>query len=362
MSLAVNLAEKAYIPDPLIRMKIRRLLRERVQALYKGGAERAYSRFETFKTYLSTGDISEHSEASKRQHYELPAEFFAAVFGKHVKYSSGYWPSEDTTLDESEDRMLELTCERAELEDGQDILELGCGWGSLTLWMAEKYPNSKITAVSNAEGQKAWIHKAAKQRGLSNIEVITSDIAELELEGSFDRVVSVEMFEHLRNYKALLKKISALLKDDGLLFVHVFCHREYGYRFESAGEDNWMGKYFFSGGVMPSDQLFFQFQDDLVMQKHWIVNGVHYAKTCRAVLDNIDAKKEELLELFKRTYGNQEAERWFQRWRIFFMAYEETFRFRNGEEWWVSHNLMRKRNQKSLRPQQKIAGLQRATA
>lgn len=343
MSFSMSLAERGLLPDFIIRMGIRHQLKSRLAEVYAGSPEEQDDRYRQFKNYLSTGEISEHSEESKKQHYEVPAEFFAMTFGKNVKYSSGYWPLQETTLDESEDHMLELTCLRAQLQDGQTILELGCGWGSLTLWMAEHFPNSKITAVSNALGQKKHIEEKAKKKGLQNIEVVTTNVKDFQAEANtYDRIVSVEMFEHLRNYCELLKRCSSWLKDEGKIFIHVFCHHEFGYQFETTKTPSWMAENFFSGGVMPSDRLFYELDTPLKVESHWAVSGIHYAKTCEAVLKNIDLKKTKIKELFEKTYGKNEADLWIQKWRIFYMAYAETFKFRGGTEWCVSHNLLRK--------------------
>lgn len=238
--------------------------------------------------------------------------------------------------------MLALTLERAEIKDGQHILELGCGWGSITFALAKANPNGSVTAVSNSQTQREFILTKAQKLGLTNIEVITCDVNHLELDQKFDRVVSVEMFEHVRNYKNLLAKISSWLKDDGKLFVHIFTHRTTAYKFEVKDSSDWMSKYFFSGGIMPSEHLFYYFQDDLKVRRHWVEPGVHYAKTARAWLEKMDQNKEAIIESFKGHYGPNEAEKWFQYWRVFYMACEELWAYRNGNEWSITHYLWSK--------------------
>ena len=343
MSILIHLAETGRLPDRLIRFGISVLNGQRLRSEHRGGIEALREHQRAFVAMLRQSPIAVLTEAANEQHYELPPEFFTAVLGKHRKYSCCYYPTGAERLDEAEEKMLTLTCERAQLSDGMDILELGCGWGSLTLWMAERYPAARITAVSNSDPQREFITALCRERSIGNVEVITADMNHFYTEKRFDRVVSVEMFEHMRNYELLLRKVASWMKSDGKLFVHLFCHKEYAYRFETEGEGNWMGRHFFSGGIMPSDDLLLYFQDAVVLQDHWRIDGTHYERTADHWLENMDVKKHKIMPVLERTYGKKDAALWFQRWRIFFIACAELWGFRDGREWWVAHYLFRKR-------------------
>jgi len=279
----------------------------------------------------------------------VPTEFYEYVLGKHLKYSGCYYSDRQeapaSNLDAAEARMLALTCERARLADGERILELGCGWGSLSLWMAANYPNARITAVSNSRTQKQHIDAVARERGLANLEVITRDANVLEFPAGtqFERVVSVEMFEHMRNYQALLARIAAWMAPKATLFVHIFTHRAFAYPFEVRDETDWMAKYFFTGGVMPSDDLLLYFQRDVLLLEHWQVPGWHYSLTSEAWLQNMDRNREQIMPVLERTYGRAQSVRWWVYWRLFFMACAELWGYDGGREWLVSHYLFEKR-------------------
>lgn len=339
MALTIELMERKLLPDAAIRIGIRRLLAQRIAELSAPGAT---VREKSFIESLREQPVAVETDKANEQHYEVPSVFFHEVLGPRLKYSSCYWPDGVTSLEQAEEEMLALTCERAAIDDGMRILELGCGWGSLSLWMAAAYPNSHITAVSNSHSQRTFIEQRAAKEGLRNVTVITADVNQFETElHAYDRVISVEMFEHMRNYTTLLERIAQWLKPDGQLFIHIFCNRDHVYPFETEGDDNWMGRYFFTGGLMPSEALMKTFDRHLSVTQQWRVNGLHYAKTLRAWLDTMDRKSERVLPILKEAYGEQEGTRWFQRWRIFFMACEELFAYNEGNTWFVTHLLMR---------------------
>lgn len=338
-----TLLEKNLLPDSLIRFGIRRLLKQRLKEEDMGNLEIQQHRLMSFIGELKQSPIAVHTLAANEQHYEVPTEFYRLVLGKHLKYSSGYWRNGIKDIDRSEEDMLQLTCERAQLKDGQKILELGCGWGSLSLFMAKTFPNSIITAVSNSRTQKSFIDEQAQARGLKNLKIITADMNEFTIEDRFDRAISVEMFEHMRNYQKLLEKAAGFLKPEGRLFVHIFTHREFAYPFEVRDDSDWMAKYFFTGGIMPSDHLLLYFADHFKIRQHWRVSGIHYAKTSEAWLMNMDRNKSEIMLLFKSTYGETSALKWWVYWRVFFMACAELWGYREGKEWFVSHYLFERR-------------------
>ena len=342
MSL-IDLCERGLVPDSLTRYGIRRLCAQRLREEHANDAVAAWSRFRALRDELRQSPLAIETDAANRQHYEVPARFFELCLGKRLKYSSCLYPTGRETLDQAEDAMLALYGERAQLADGQKILELGCGWGSLTLWMAEKFPKATITGVSNSHGQRQHIMAQAAQRGLGNIEIITEDVNALELTDRYDRVVSIEMFEHMRNYAGLLRKVSSWLKDDGRLFVHIFCHRELMYPFETAGDDNWMGRYFFTGGLMPAADTLLHFQDDLALDDQWRLSGTHYEKTSNHWLENQDRNRDEVMQVLKQAYGEKDAARWFQRWRMFWMACAELFGYDDGNQWLVGHYRFKRR-------------------
>jgi cyclopropane-fatty-acyl-phospholipid synthase len=334
-----DLLAKDLLPDAVIRFGIRQRLAHVISKNKEPNIEAQRARLLRYVAELKAMPVAIATQEANEQHYEVPTRFYQLCLGKHLKYSSGYWPEDTTTFDESEAIMLAMTCERADLADGQRILELGCGWGSLSLWMAEHYPNAQITSVSNSRTQKEFIDAEAAKRGLKNLTIVTANMISFEGvgDGIFDRCVSVEMFEHMKNYQELLRRVSTWLKSGGKLFVHIFTHRDYAYHFEATSEADWMAKYFFTGGQMPSDDLLLYFQDHLNIEAHWCVSGMHYSKTSEAWLSKMDANKAEIMPLFRQTYGEDQAVKWWSYWRIFFMACAELWGYREGEEWIVSH-------------------------
>ena len=336
ISNLIELAERGIVPDYLIRAGIVKNCKTRLKNESSSNNEQVSINKQNWIAQMKESPIALVPEKANEQHYEVPPSFFENVLGKNLKYSSGYWPDGTKTLDDSEDAMLELSFNRAKLIDGNSILELGCGWGSFTCYMASKLKNSKIIAVSNSKDQKEHILMRCKQQDLNNIEVITADMNDFETENKFDRVVSIEMFEHMRNYKKLLSKIDSWLNDEGKLFIHIFSHESVVYPFENQGEADWMAREFFSGGMMPSHDLLLHFQDDLKIDDIWRMSGTHYSKTSLAWVNKMDQNKDVIMKIFSDTYGN-EAKLWFQRWRIFFMSCEKLFGYANGSEWGVSH-------------------------
>lgn len=327
------LAESGIVPDWLIRIGIRQLLAKRLEHSVESSVAE-------FATQLRAGPLAVDTRSANEQHYEVPAGFFQSALGPRMKYSSCFYPNSSTTLAEAEEEMLKMTCERAQLIDGQEILELGCGWGSLTLWMAETYRNSSITAISNSVSQRRFIEAKAESLGLTNVTVITADMREWVSERKYDRIVSVEMFEHMRNYALLFSRVASWLKTDGKLFVHIFCHKTTPYLFETEGQDNWMGRNFFTGGIMPSADLFSHFGEYLTIEQQWEVSGMHYWRTCEDWLRKADQNRPEILRALGERLPLAEAKKGFQKWRMFFMACAELFRYREGKEWYVAHYLM----------------------
>jgi len=351
LSLGIDAIERGLVPDAIVRAAIRKLCAQRLRDCDRRNAVANERVLQMFAESMRTGPIAPVPEKANEQHYELPPEFFSAVLGPHRKYSSCYWPTESATLVAAERAALDITSERADLSDGHTILELGCGWGSLSLWMADRFRNSRITVISNSTPQRQFIEAQAASRWLYNLRVITADINQFDADThSFDRVVSVEMFEHMRNYEQLLDRIAHWLRPDGKLFVHHFCHREFAYRFETDSDADWMGRYFFTGGLMPSEHLLRHFDKHMTVVKHWAWDGTHYQRTSEAWLANLDARRREVLPILETTYGRADAVRWFYRWRMFFIAVAEVFGYGKGHEWFLSQSLLQRNEALQMTP------------
>jgi len=332
-ALAMLAADRAWVPDALIRLGIRRFLKqrldeERIKKL-NGAAQR-------FLDDLSSAPLAIHTEAANAQHYEVPATFYAQALGPRRKYSCCLYSSTDMPLAQAEEAMLALTVERAEIEDGMHVLDLGCGWGSLSLYLAERFPNARITGVSNSRSQRDYILAEARERGFNNVRIITADVNSFVAPSLYDRVVSIEMFEHLRNHGRMLQRIADWLRPGGKLFVHHFCHADYCYPYEASSPSDWMAEHFFTGGMMPSFDLLAHYSRDMRIEASWKVNGTHYQRTCEDWLRQLDGNRDEALKALYAAHGEQ-APLWLQRWRLFFMACAELFGYHAGDEWFVGH-------------------------
>ena len=338
---AIKWTESGLVPDAVIRRGIRKLLSRRLNDIRADDIEYADAVQFDFANLMRRSPIALVPDLANEQHYEVPAEFFDLALGSQRKYSCCYWPANARNLDDAEDAALEETCRRAGIEDGQRVLDLGCGWGSFSLYVAERYPNCRITSVSNSQSQRAHILQLAKIRNLSNVDVIVADMNDFTIDAQFDRIVSIEMFEHMRNYADLFERIAGWLADGGQFFMHIFVHRTTPYEFLDNGPGDWMSRHFFSGGIMPSDDLPLFFQDRLRIRQRWRWNGKHYARTSNAWLQNMDARRAEVIPILAETYG-QDSAKWWMRWRIFFMACAELFDFNDGREWYVAHFLFDK--------------------
>ncbi|MCB9870164.1 MAG: class I SAM-dependent methyltransferase [Planctomycetes bacterium] len=340
--LTEAILERGLLPDHLVRLGIRRLLRRRLRHLGDGDAERQQQLLVAWLEEMDRSPIAVDQDSANAQHYEVPAEFYRHVLGPHLKYSCGLWSHDDSTLEQAEAAMLDLTCQRNLLRDGMRVLELGCGWGSLSLWLAERYPRCRITAVSNSHGQRQHIERQRDARGLDNLTVVTADVATFEPGATFDRVFSVEMFEHLRNWREMFHRMARWLSPDGRIFLHVFTHRAVGYPFTVDGDGDWMARHFFTGGQMPADSQPLYLQDDLAVERHWRVDGRHYARTAEAWLRNHDRNRAAVESALRPLHGGRAAAV-ANSWRVFFLACAELWGFRSGSEWFVSHYRIRRK-------------------
>ncbi|EIC20093.1 methyltransferase, cyclopropane fatty acid synthase [Thiorhodovibrio frisius] len=354
---AVLLAERGWLPDALVRAGIRARLRDTLKDLPVTDCEAAITSERDFLAMMRASPIAAVPERANQQHYEVPAEFFDLVLGPRRKYSCCHWPDGVDSLAQAEDAALTLTAERAGIADGQRVLELGCGWGSFSLWAAAHYPGSEFVAVSNSHSQKAFIDAEAARASLTNLRVLTVDMNDFQAPGQFDRIVSIEMFEHMRNWFALFERLHGWLLPGGRFLMHIFCHRAHPYPYEEQGGDDWMTRFFFAGGIMPHDALPLQFQQHLRLLDHWRWDGRHYERTLNAWLARMDENRGQVMPILEQTYGGDPASEnlpsenlpsknpapaaalWWMRWRLFLMACAELFGFRAGQEWWVGHYL-----------------------
>lgn len=337
MKTALKLAEHGFVPKKFLRRGIRGLIEHRLEEQEKIFRKSREDALEEWIAHMRTSEIALVPESANEQHYEVPPRFFELVLGPRLKYSSAYFETPETELRRAEEDMLALTSERAELAHGQRILELGCGWGSLTLWMAERFPDNEIVAVSNSTPQRKHIERRLAERGLTNVTIVTCDMNDFAPEGTFDRIVSVEMFEHMRNWERLLGRVRAWLNPDGRVFLHVFAHEKYAYAFEVRDPSDWMSQYFFTGGMMPCTDLLEHLDTPFRVEQRWDVNGEHYARTSEHWVKNLEQHRREIVQLFGATYGPENAKLWYHRWRIFFLSCAELFGFGGGSEWLVSH-------------------------
>ncbi len=339
---AIGWTESGLVPDTVIRGGMRRLLERKLVEIRAGDVEHTSRTLTDFADMMRNSPVALVPELANEQHYEVPAEFFVQVLGENRKYSCCHWAPDVSTLGEAEEAALQLTVQRAGISDGMKVLDMGCGWGSLSLWIAEHFPNAAVTSVSNSQSQREFIMATAVERGIENINVIVCDMNDFDANDTFDRIVSVEMFEHMRNYEELFRRVDSWLKPGGRFFMHIFCHRTTPYEYIDKGPSDWMSRHFFSGVIMPSADLPLLFQKHLKLEQRWAWNGKHYAKTCRAWLDRMDSRRNAVMPILAATYGQDDASRWWMRWRMFFMACEELFRFNEGQEWFVSHYLLSK--------------------
>jgi len=337
ISRIIDTAERAPLPDVMIRAGITALCSRTATRLAEGNAETDAA----FARDMAARAIAEHTADANAQHYEVPAAFFAKALGPNRKYSSCFYNNANSTLQEAEEEALRQTVDHADLKDGQAILELGCGWGSLSLWMARQFPKSQIVAVSNSNSQRQHIEHEARNRSLTNLKIITCDMNVFDPKNTFDRIVSVEMFEHMMNWRELMTRVRSWLKPGGCFFMHIFTHRSGAYLFDRADKEDWIAQHFFTGGVMPSHHLIRQYADLFEVEKEWRWSGVHYQRTALDWLANFDRNRDEIAAVFQPVYGKDTA-LWMRRWRWFFLATAGLFGYADGTEWGVSHYRMKR--------------------
>jgi cyclopropane-fatty-acyl-phospholipid synthase len=337
VSRIIGTAERVPLPDLIIRAAIQRLCSRTATRLASGNSESDAS----FADEMAARAIAEYTAEAHVRHHEVPAAFFARVLGPNRKYSSCFYRESKSTLQEAEEEALRQTVEHADLADGQSILELGCGWGSLSLWMARQFPHSQVTAVSNSRAQRIYIENEATSRGLHNLDVVTADMNVFAPERQFDRIVSVEMFEHMMNWRELMTRVKSWLTPDGRFFLHIFTHRSGAYRFDRADGEDWVARHFFSGGVMPSHHLIRQYADLFEVEKEWRWSGTHYQRTALDWLGHFDSHRDEIEAILRKVYGSDTG-LWMRRWRWFFLATSGLFGYADGSEWGVSHFRMKK--------------------
>jgi cyclopropane-fatty-acyl-phospholipid synthase len=336
VSSIIGTAERVPLPDIVIRAAIQRLCSRTATRLANGDNESDAA----FADEMAARGIAEYTDEANAQHYEVPSAFFAKVLGPNRKYSSCFYKDAESTLQEAEEESLRQTVEHADLHDGQSILELGCGWGSLSLWMARQFSRAQVTAVSNSHSQRLYIEAEASVRGLKNLRVITQDMNVFDPQQKFDRIVSVEMFEHMTNWRELMTRARSWLKPDGRFFLHIFTHRAGAYLFDPTDKEDWIAQHFFTGGVMPSHHLIRQYADLFEVEKEWRWSGAHYQRTALDWLANFDAHREEVDDVLRPVYGS-DTNLWMRRWRWFFLATAGLFGYAGGSEWGVSHYRMR---------------------
>lgn len=335
-----NLLATDLVPEPIIRFGIRRMLAQKLREEASPSAAAEQQKIASFVQELQNMPIAVETDAANKQHYEVPTAFYQLVLGPRLKYSCALWSDETKTLEQAEIAMLDLYIERAGIANGQTILELGCGWGSLSLYLAERFPESRVTGLSNSATQKQFIDSRAKELGLTNLTILTANIVHFDTTEKFDRILSIEMFEHMKNYKLLLSKVRRWLKDDGQLFIHIFTHKKYAYHYINRDGNDWLTEYFFTGGTMPSDDLLTYFDEDMKVDRQWVVNGKHYSRTSQEWLRNMYKNSDAVKALFRQVYG-QEYIKWYAWWKLFFLACAELWGYADGNEWIVSHYLMR---------------------